>query len=151
MTENSWDALFAEAEAALEKAAEDPNAELGDEMTPQPEGRFGGRWRGDGTMVTKRHGTIGVYLVWSADGKPGFLYQHGMLVQQVEEQRPQVGDLVVVLRGETREYEKDGEARKSYPYVLRKRKCSDPLPDSSATHELEAGSSEPPTDDDAPF
>jgi hypothetical protein len=128
VTGESFDDLLREAEEVLRgREDDDPNAELGDDATPEPEAHFVGRWRGTGTMVTKR-GTVDVYLVWDRDNKPGFLYQHAKLVQEVETEDPQIGDEVLVLRGPTREFEKGGELRKTYPYVLRKRSCSDPLP-----------------------
>lgn len=147
---DNLDGLVAEAKAALREQEDDPNTGLGDDMTPAPEAYFRGRWRGTGAMQTKR-GLTGVYLVWDTDGKPGFLYQHARLVQQVDEQEPQIGDLVVVLRGEARAFERDGEARQTYPYVLRKRECSDPLPVSGEAGELEAQTGGGPDDDDLPF
>jgi hypothetical protein len=148
----SFDDLLREAQEMLrERADDDPNAALGDDMTPEPEQHFMGRWRGDGQMITKERGTIAVYLVWDRDGNPGFLYQTAKLVQEVETEQPQVGDEVLVLRGATREFEtKGGELRKTFPYVLRKRECSDPLPETPAALP-EAASGKPAADDDIPF
>jgi hypothetical protein len=139
---DTFDELLAEARERLREQQEagDANASLGDEMTPSPEKHFAGRWRGEGRMVTQDRGTVDVYLVWDRDGKPGFLYRHARLVQEVDAERPEVGDRVLVLRGETEEFEKDGEIRKVFPYALRREPCSDPLPEGAAV-----------TDADIPF
>jgi len=125
-----WDELLTEANERLaEQEGDDPNAELGDEMTPEPGTAFKGRWRSsEGKMQTKGRGVVDVYLVWDTDDQPGFLYQHSRLVQEVEAEQPESGDWVLILRGATQQYEKDGEERQIYPYVLRKRACSNPLP-----------------------
>jgi hypothetical protein len=141
MSGATWDDMLDEAREELRRQEEEnPNAELGDAMTPEPESHFQGRWRGVGPMQTKS-GLRHVFLVWRhGDDAPGFLYQHTQLVVQVEEQRPEVGDEVLVLRGPTREYEtKDGESRSTFPYVLRKRPCSDPLPTGPAELEETSG------------
>jgi hypothetical protein len=125
-----WDELLAEARqklAAQREQAKAGNAALGDEMTPAEEAHFAGRWRGEGTMQTK-HGPRDVFLVWDRDGMPGFLYRHAGLVLEVDAERPEVGDEVIVLRGRTECYERDGESRRKYPYVLRRRPSSDVLP-----------------------
>jgi hypothetical protein len=147
MSGDSWDDLLAEARQALADQ-KDVNSELGDDMSPQPEQHFAGRWRGSGVMVTKERGTVGVYLVWDRDGKPGFLYQHAGLIAEVDAEQPQLGDEVLVLRGETREFEKDGETRRSFPYVLRRRPSSEPLPEADPVELLEGGDK---PDDDIPF
>lgn len=130
---SDWDELLEQARARLteQQEAGDVNASLGEEMTPEPGGHLAGRWRGKGQMATKR-GTIDVYLVWNRDGAPGFLYQSARLVREVDAERPEVGDRVLVLRGETEEFEKDGETHQVFPYVLRREPCSDPLPDGTA-------------------
>jgi hypothetical protein len=129
---DGWDQLLNEARERLsEQEGENPNNELGDEMTPEPDQHFAGRWRGEGKMFTKGRGEISVYLVWSRNDEPGFLYQHSRLVQEVDAEQPQVGDEVLVLRGPTRTFEKDGEERTIYPYVLRKRECARPLPNAA--------------------
>jgi hypothetical protein len=147
---DSWDELLDEARAALREQDEnDPNAELGDAMTPNPEDHLQGRWRGEGEMLT-RGGRRRVFFVWRrGDNKPGFLYAHAQLVAQVDEQQPQVGDEVLVLRGPTREYEtKDGEQREVFPYVLRRRECAEPLPGAG----LPPGTGgDEPDEDDIPF
>jgi hypothetical protein len=129
MSGDDWDQLLVDAREALREQQEagDVNASLGENVTPLPGDHFAGRWRGDGQMATKQ-GTIDVYLVWSQTGAPGFLYQHTRLVQEVEADRPEFGDRVLVLRGETEEFEKDGEIREIFPYVLRREPCQDPLP-----------------------
>jgi hypothetical protein len=126
---DGWDELLGEARERLAQEEDNPNTELGDSSTPEPQQHFAGRWRGQGTMVTKGRGEIPVYLVWDRDDRPGFLYAHSRLVQEVEAEQPAVGDEVIVLRGPTRTFEtKDGEERTIYPYILRKRACSKPLP-----------------------
>jgi hypothetical protein len=125
---NGWDELLNEAQERMrEQEDENPNSELGDEMTPAPEAHFAGRWRGDGKMQTKQ-GTRDVFLVWDRNDEPGFLYAHSGLVDEVTTEKPDIGDRVLVLRGPTRTWEKDGEEREYFPYVLRKQVCPDPLP-----------------------
>jgi hypothetical protein len=133
---SAWDDLLEQARERLSEQQEagDVNASLGEDMTPEPGDHFAGRWRGEGQMATKR-GTIGVYLVWNRDNAAGFLYQHARLVQEVDAERPEIGDRVLVLRGETEEFEKDGETRKVFPYVLRREPCSDPLPDGTVARD----------------
>jgi hypothetical protein len=72
------------------------------------------------------------------------LYRHTRLVQEVDAEKPKVGDRVLVLRGETETFEKDGQQRTIYPYVLRRQQCDDPLPDQTTV----AGGG---ADDDIPF
>jgi hypothetical protein len=120
------------------------NDELGEDQTPDENGYFAGRWRGEGQMTTRRGDAVRVFLVWDRAGAPGFLYAHARLVAEVDAERPQVGDDVVVLRGEDEHFEKDGQQRTIFPYVLRKQACGDPLPGPPA----EAGGG---ADDDIPF
>jgi hypothetical protein len=144
MPADGWDDLLNEAREALRRQEdESPNGELGDLMTPEPLAYFTGRVRGTGVMQT-RDGTRGVYLVWDEADKPGFLYQHAKLVAQWEEVDPEIGDEILVLRGATVEFEKSGEPRETFPYVVRKRPCSRPLPGS----ETESGGAD---DDGIPF
>lgn len=152
MSGTDWNELLAEAQEEL-RAQEEVNSDLGDEFTPQPESYFMGRWRGSGKMQTKERGEVDVYLVWHRDGdRPGFLYQHARLVQEVEAKRPQVGDRVLVLRGPTETFEKDGEARSIFPYVLRLQECGDPLPGETTPPQQIAASDEPVgVDLDIPF
>jgi hypothetical protein len=144
---DDWDGLLDEARQALREQEENPNSDLGDEMTPASGDALMGRWRGDGQMQTKR-GLVDVYLVWDRDGDPGFLYQHTRLVQEVDAEQPQVGDQVLILRGEAETYEQNGEEREVYPYVLRKRPCSDPLP---GQPELEQKATQQSADDEFPY
>jgi hypothetical protein len=141
---DDWDELLEEARKALHEHDEG-NRDLGEDLTPAPEAHVAGRWRGTGTMATKR-GQIDVYLIWDRDDRPGFLYQHARLVQEVDAERPQVGDRVLVLRGPTETFEKGGETRTIYPYVLRRQECSDPLPE-AAPSQLEGEDA----DDELPF
>lgn len=144
---NDWQQLLDEAQQAMREQQDNPNDTLGDDMTPEPEAHFAGRWRGDGTMLTNR-GTIDVYLVWDRDNKAGFLYRHARLVQEVDAERPQVGDRVLVLRGPAETFEKNGEQRTVYPYVLRRRECADPLPEQPVAV---AAGDQPASDSDIPF
>jgi hypothetical protein len=55
----------------------------------------------------------------------------------------------LILRGPTKFYEKDGEERSYYPYVLRARPCADPLPTEPVE---ESTTTEQPDDlDDPPW
>jgi hypothetical protein len=146
---STWDELLGEARAALQEQGE-VNSELGDDMTPEPEQHVAGRWRGIGQMQTKR-GLVDVYLLWHRDNdRHGFLYQHARLVAEVEAEKPQVGDRVLVLRGPDESFEKDGETRTIYPYVLRRQECDEPLPDAGVSAQLGSGG-EPAADSDIPF
>jgi hypothetical protein len=147
MSGDSFDELLREAEEALrERQEHEPNVGIGDDMSPGAGEHLRARWRGDGEMATKERGVIPVYLVWDVDGRPGFVYQHSQLVQEVEAERPQVGDEVVIVRGEDRHFTtKGGEERTVFPYVLKRRECADPLP--GATAELPEAAS----DEDIPF
>jgi hypothetical protein len=131
---DDWDELLAEAQSALDKQGT-ASDELGEDLTPEPGQHVAGRWRGVGSMQTKR-GLVDVYLVWDKDGGRGFLYQHARLRQEVEEQQPQLGDRVLVLRGQTETFEKDGQERTIYPYVLRRQPCDEPLPDESGKADI---------------
>lgn len=148
-----WEEMLREAQerlAAMEGGG--GNADLGEAMTPEPEDHFAGRWRGVGQMQT-RHGERDVYLVWRAgDDAPGFLYQHARLVVEVDLERPDVGDEVLILRGPTEYFEKAGEQRTVFPYVLRKRPCSDPPPaDEPVPVAPTSPAGESRLDDDIPF
>lgn len=146
---DSWDKLLAEAHEKLagqQGQGRGGNVELGDEATPAEGEHFAGRWRGEGRMTTKV-GERDVFLVWDRDGRPGFLYRHARLVLEVDAEKPQVGDEVLVLRGPTEHFTtKDGEAREIFPYVLRRRPCADPLPG-----EPPPIAAEPVDDQDIPF
>jgi hypothetical protein len=127
MSGDNWDELLEQARAKL-REQDEVNAEIGADLTPEPDGHVAGRWRGIGQMTTKR-GLVDVYLLWARDDdRPGFVYQHARLVQEVEAEQPQLGDRVLILRGPTETFEKDGESRTIYPYVLRREPCDDPLP-----------------------
>jgi hypothetical protein len=148
---DSWDELLNEAREALqEQQDENPNADAGDDMTPPEEGHFMGRWRGAGKLQTKERGLVDVFLVWDRDDNRGFLWASTRLVQEVKAEQPQVGDRVLVLRGPTETFEKDGEARKVFPFVLRRQACADPLPEQPAAPQVAAGE-EPASDEDIPF
>jgi hypothetical protein len=130
--DDGWAELLDEARQELTRQEEEnPNADLGEDMTPAEDSYVQGRWRGLGEMQTKE-GKRTVALVWRAgDNAPGFLYGHAQLLAQVDELQPELGDEVLALRGPTQYYEKQGEERKTYPYALRKRPCADPLPGTS--------------------
>jgi hypothetical protein len=122
-----WDELLDQARAALDEQGA-ANKELGDDMTPEPGEHVTGRWRGVGQMQTKR-GPVDVYLLWARDNSRGFVYQHARLVQEVDTEQPRVGDRVLILRGESETFEKDGQERTIYPYVLRRQEYDEPLPE----------------------
>jgi hypothetical protein len=146
---SSWDELLGEAHQELARQEEEnPNADIGEDMTPSEESHVQVRWRGLGEMQT-REGKRTVALVWRAgDNAPGFLYGHTQLLAQVDEVQPEIGDEVLVLRGATRYFEKQGEERKTYPYAVRKRSCADPLP---GDQQLEPPKNDETPDEELPF
>src|SRR5438876_2429895 len=128
---DDFDDLLRSAQGRLrEQEEEEGNLdELGDLVELDVGEHFHGRWRGDGQMRTK-DGLVDVYLLWSRDGAPRFIYRHARLVWEIEELRPQVGDQVLILRGPSVEFERGGDSYTSYRYAVRARACSDPLPGS---------------------
>jgi hypothetical protein len=122
-----FDELLREARERL--AADTGRGDLGEGMTPEAGSAFRGRWRGESVMQTQA-GERQVFLVWDEDCRPGFLYAHARLVAEVDEQRPSIGDRVLVLRGDDESFVANtGDERTIFPYALVVRPCVEPLPD----------------------
>jgi hypothetical protein len=104
------DELLEQAQARLRELEEqDDGDELGDRVELAPSEHFRGRWRGEAVMRTKEGDTFPVFALWDADGKPRFHYKNAALLVEVDESRPGIGDEIVIVRGEDREYEAQGE------------------------------------------
>ncbi len=134
LEQGSADDLLERARARLreQEEAEDVNSELGYEIALGAGDVFRGRWRSDALpMQTKKRGLISVYGLWDEQGNPCFFFQHTRLVWEVEEQKPQVGDEVVIVRGEDADWEtRDGELRTTYRYAMAVQRSDAPLPGS---------------------
>jgi hypothetical protein len=127
------DDLLEDARARLHELEEaDDGHELGDRIALAPGEHFGGRWRGEAVMRTKEGDTFPVFALWDADGRPRFHYKNAALVIEVDESRPEVGDEIVIVRGEDREFEAQGEQRRMHRYAVRAKPSSEPLPGQAA-------------------
>jgi hypothetical protein len=130
----STDDLLEQARERLRELEETAVDELGDRIELQPGQHFLGKWRTDEvSMRTKDGETFTVYGLWDVEGKPRFHYRNAALVVEIEANRPSVGDAIVIVRGEDREFEVDGEKRTVHRYAVRCRSSSIPLPALSAT------------------
>src|SRR4051794_30795466 len=88
---------------AQEAEQQEATAELGEVIGLDEHGAVEVRWRGEGTVHAKRDGTVtavDVYLVWDTDGAKRFLWPKTTLRQEIEEQRPNIGDRVAIVRGQ---------------------------------------------------
>jgi len=127
------DDLLEQAQARLQELEEqDDGDELGDRIELAPGEYFRGRWRGEAVMRTKEGDTFPVFALWDFDGKPRFHYKNAALVLEVDESRPGVGDEIVIVRGEDREYETQGEQRRMHRYAVRTKSSSEQLPGQAA-------------------
>jgi hypothetical protein len=143
------DDLLERARERLRELEETAVDELGDRVELQPGEHFRGRWRADEvSMRTKNGETFSVYGLWDAEGKPRFHYRNAALADEIDSVRPNVGDEVLILRGEKdREFELDGETKKAHRYAVRCKPSTAPLP------ALPSGDqpAEPEPDDGIPF
>jgi len=140
MSGDSWAEMLGEAQQRLSEQEEHEVGELGESIDFAADPQFRGRWRGVGQLETKR-GPTDVYLLWDLTGARRFAFAQAGLVREIDEVRPGIGDEVLILRGPARAFEKDGEQRSFFPYAVRTRACSDPLPEAAAAV----------PDDDIPF
>jgi hypothetical protein len=92
---------------------------------------------------------VSVFGLWDQDGKPRFHYKNAALQDEIDAARPGVGDEIVIVRGEDREYEVDGETRRAYRYAVRCKPSSAPLPALPAPESDRPA--EQPRDDGIPF
>jgi hypothetical protein len=127
----STDDLLNEARRRLQELEEAEGDELGDRVDLQPGEHFAGRYRGEVTMMTKDGDSVPVVGLWGEDGRARFHYKNASLVSELDDVRPSVGDALVIVRGEDREYESGGELRRMHRYSVATRPCSDPLPGST--------------------
>ena len=97
-----WDELLAEAQEKLAEQQDDgPNAELGDETTPPPEEdlrRPLARRRDDADQARHRRRLPRLGPRRQARVP---VYRHARLAVEVDVERPEVGDEVLILRGPT--------------------------------------------------
>jgi hypothetical protein len=128
----STDDLLNEARRRLEELEEVEGDELGDRVELQPGEHFAGRYRGPVTMMTKDGDSVPVVGLWGEDGRVRFHYKNASLVSELDEVMPDIGDKIVIVRGEDREYETGGELRRMHRYSVAKGRCSDPLPGARA-------------------
>jgi hypothetical protein len=111
----------------LEEQSRD-SEELGDRVELAPGDYFRGRYRGEATMRTKGGDEITVVAVWDGDGKNRFHYENAGLRAELDAARPDVGDEIVIVRGQDVEFEKDGETRTMHRFAVRTKPSADPLP-----------------------
>jgi hypothetical protein len=140
------DDLLKQARERLRELEETEPDELGQRVELAVGDYFQGRWRGEGTMKTKEGDTFPVYLLWDREGKARFHYRNAALVDEIDAAQPSIGDEIVIVRGEDREYEVEGETRRAYRYAAKVQPSSAPLP------ALAPGGDQPALrDDDIPF
>jgi hypothetical protein len=122
------DDLLEEARARLRELEELGGDELGDRVELEPGDHFAGRYRGELTMRTKDGDQVAVVGLWGADARSRFMYRPTMLAAELEETRPNVGDRIVIVRGDDRVWETaDGEARRMHRYSVAVRPSTEPL------------------------
>jgi hypothetical protein len=137
------DDLLEQARARLRELEEqDTGDELGERVELGPGGYFRGRFRGEATMVNKEGERIPVVALWDVDGRHRFHYRNAGLVAELDASRPDVGDEIVIVRGEDVEFEAQGEQRRMHRYAVRVKPSSEPLPGAAAAQD---------EDDEFPF
>jgi hypothetical protein len=86
-------------------------------------------------MRTKEGEAILVFALWDTDGRHRFHYRNAALVTEIDASRPDVGDEIVIVRGEDVEFEKAGETRTMHRYAVRVKPSPDPLPGGASDHD----------------
>lgn len=124
------DALLEQARARLRELEEqaDTGDELGERITLEPGEHFLGRYRGEAEMRTRDGETITVFAFWDSNGGKRFHYQNAALVHEIDAAKPAIGDDVVLVRGEDREFEVQGEQRTMHRFAVRSRPNPNPPP-----------------------
>jgi hypothetical protein len=111
----------------LEEQSRDSD-ELGDRVELAPGDYFRGRYRGETTMRTKDGEEITVVALWDVGGKHRFHYQNAGLISELDAAKPDVGDEIVIVRGQDVAFEKGGETRTMHRYAVRTKPSAAPLP-----------------------
>jgi hypothetical protein len=125
------DELLEQARARLRELEElgAEGDELGDRVEIAVGDFFKGRVRGEATMRTKEGEEITVLALWDEQGSKRFHYLNAALVAELDAVKPEVGDTIVIARGEDRQFEtKDGELRTMKRFAISTRSNPDPLP-----------------------
>jgi hypothetical protein len=130
------DDLLEQARARLRELEEqDTGDELGERVALAPGDYFRGRFRGEATMVNKEGERIPVVALWDLDGRLLFHYRNASLVAELDASRPEIGDEIVIVRGEDVEFEAQGGQRTMHRYAVRVRPSTEPLPGEAAQDE----------------
>jgi hypothetical protein len=142
-TVSNTDDLLEQARARLRELEEQDSegGELGDRVELAVGDYFRGRFRGEATMVNKEGERIAVVALWDVDGRLRFHYRNAGLVAELDASRPDVGDEIVIVRGEDVEFEAQGEQRRMHRYAVRVKSSTEPLP----------GNATPDEDSEFPF
>jgi hypothetical protein len=124
------DDLLEQARARLRELEEQDadSDELGDRVELAPGDYFRGRFRGEATMVNKEGEKIPVVALWDTDGRHRFHYRNAGLVVELDAAKPDVGDEIVIVRGEDVEFEAQGERRRMHRYAVRVKPSTEPPP-----------------------
>jgi hypothetical protein len=135
------DDLLQQARTRLQELEEQAGDELGDRVELAVGEHFRGRYRGSLQMRNREGDVFAVLGLWGEDGRARFHYMNAALRLEMDTLAPlEVGAEVVLVRGEDKTFEKDGQMRTMHRYALAARPCSDPLPGSASQD-----------DDDIPF
>jgi hypothetical protein len=123
------DDLLEQARARLRELEENGDGdELGDRVELAIGDYFQGRYRGEVFMRTKEGDELPVVALWDDAGRNRFHYRNAALVAELDAARPDVGDEIVIVRGEDVSFEKGGEQRTMHRFAIRTRPSSEPLP-----------------------
>jgi hypothetical protein len=133
-TVSNTDDLLEQARARLRELEEqaDTGDELGERITLEPGQHFLGRYRGEVEMRTRDGETIAVLGFWDQEGRKRFHYKTAGLVMEFDADPVAIGDDVVLVRGEDREFEAQGELRTMHRFAVRSKSSPDPLPGDAA-------------------
>jgi hypothetical protein len=142
-TVSNTDDLLEQARTRLRELEEQDSegGELGDRVELAPGDYFRGKYRGEVFMRTKEGDELPVVALLDLDGRNRFHYRNAGLVTELDTCRPEIGDEIVIVRGEDVEYESQGEQRRMHRYAVRVKPSSEPLPGPAASTE----------DDEFPF
>jgi hypothetical protein len=117
----------------LEQQAEETGAELGDEIELGVKEHFRGRVRGRTTVAVKDKRTgetrpTVAFLFWDRHGAERFLWESADLVEKMDAAQWEMGDEIIIVRGNDRKFTFKGEPRRKKLYSVKVRPCPDPLP-----------------------
>jgi hypothetical protein len=124
------DELLAEARQRLAELEEKQAGDVdwGEKLDLQPGASFRGRYRGETTGTSKDGGEFGLVLLWGPDGEHRFTFVTAALRSELDTVRPDVGDEIVVVRGDDRAFEVNGEPRTMHRYAVAARPSEAALP-----------------------